>query len=126
MLLPLFAAADSELGAAHVSLRAAARVNFKVVIPPVLSLDMPGGAQSGRDARSVAIFSNNHNVTLAATLRSSGEARATVLLSSGARKILAQKVVCMPDSSRAAALPPIARRSGDSTVAGVVCTASMP
>jgi hypothetical protein len=120
MLLPFLAAADSQLqtGLAGTSMRATAHVNFKIVIPTVLSLDMPDAPRSVREAQTVAIFSNNHNVALAASLRSSEEARRTVVLSSAARKVIEQKVACTPGSTRTAAPPAIA--------GGVVCTACMP
>jgi hypothetical protein len=124
MLLPFLAAADSQLqlGAGD-SLRATARVRFKIIIPTVLSLDAPRDAASA--PRDVSIFSNNHTVTLAATFGSSEAARGTVLLSSAARKVIAQKVACTPGSSRTAgpaSIPP-----GTPATAGeVTCTACMP
>jgi hypothetical protein len=126
MLLPLLAAADSQLSVGGASLRATAHVDFKVVIPAVLSLDMPGDAESVRGTPSVAIFSNNHNVMLAATSRLSEKAQGSVVLSSAAKKVIAQKVACTTGSSRAAALPATTPRGGESDADGVVCTACVP
>jgi hypothetical protein len=128
MLLPFLAAADSQrqLGVTGESLRATAHVNFKIVIPTVLSLDLPSGAESGRGAPGAAIFSNNHTVTLAATIRSSEESRGTVVLSSAARKVIAQKVPCMPGSRSSAALATVARADHEVGADGLVCTACMP
>jgi hypothetical protein len=128
ILLPFLAAADSQLqtGSARTSMRATAHVNFKIVIPPVLSLDMPAGSPGMRDAQTVSIYSNKHNVTLAATLGPSGEARGTVVLSSAAGKVIAQKVACTPVATRSALPLPGAPRAGQRAADGVVCTACMP
>ena len=114
MLLPLLSAADSQLQArvAGGSLHAVAHVSFKIIIPPALSLD--AGMES--EPRSVAIFSNDRHVTLAATRGASEEVRGPVLLSAAGRKIIAQKVACRPPSD--------ATRSGDA--GGIVCTARIP
>jgi hypothetical protein len=125
-MLPFLAAADSQLDVGRTSLRATAHVNFKVVIPTVLSLDMPNDAASGRDAPGISIFSNNHNVTLSATMRSSEESRGTVVLSSAARKVIAQKIPCTPGSGSPAALPTTARRGNALGADGLVCTICMP
>jgi hypothetical protein len=127
MLLPFLAAADSQLqlGMATTSLRATARVKFKIVIPAVLSLDAPRDAATV--PQTVAVFSNNRSVALAATFGSSEDARKTVLINSAARKVIAQQVACAPGSDPAAAPAPIGRRPVASNVGGgVVCTACMP
>ena len=98
-MVPLLAAADSQLGAARDSVRAAARVDFKIVIPPALYL-----ASSG--INRVTIVSNSRNVTLSAG------AHGSVVLSAPAGKVIAQDSRCRADSTPAN--PP------------VVCTASMP
>ena len=116
MLLPLLSAADSQLqtGAAKSSMHAVAHVSFKIVIPPALSLEAPASLE--REPRSVAIFSNDHHVTLAATLGASEEVHGLVLLSAARRRIIAQKVACRP--------PGDAPSIGDAD--GIVCTASIP
>jgi hypothetical protein len=126
MLLPFLSAADSQLqaGAAGASLRATARVRFKIIIPTVLSVDASRTAEGV--PQTVAIFSNNRSVALAATLGSSEEARGTVLLNSAARKVIAQKVACAPGSNHAAAPGVPARREAGSSADAVVCTACIP
>ena len=83
LLLPLTAATESQsrTGAPNASLSATAQLNFKIIIPKVLYL------QVGRDG---------------------------VILSTGARKAIAQEAICALD--------------GQSAVAGgrLLCTASMP
>jgi hypothetical protein len=127
VLLPLFAAADSQLqlrsGSGATS--AAAHVTFKIVIPTVLSLDMPGDAERARGELTAAVFSNGHTVALAAALRSSGEPRGTLLMNSAARKALAQHAACAPGPRRAAASAN--ERLGVEPLSAVlVCTACMP
>jgi hypothetical protein len=118
LLLPLLAAADSQVqtGAARATLRATAHLDFRIVIPRVLSLDLASGVESVRGAQTVAIFTNSHNVTLAATVHASDEARGNIILNAAARKVIAQNAACMPGLSRAAA----------ASASGVICTASMP
>jgi hypothetical protein len=127
VLLPLFAAADSQLQVRSGSgaSSATAHVTFKIVIPTVLSLDMPSDAERERGELSAAVFSNGHNVVLAAAMRSSEEPRGTLLLNSAARKALAQNAACTPGSSRSTA-PVNARLGAESFSAGLVCTACMP
>ena len=127
VLLPLFSAADSQLQVRSGSgaSSAAAHVTFKVVIPTVLSLSMPSDAENARGELIAAVFSNGHNVALAAAVHSSEEPRGTFLLSSGARKALAQNAACTPGSSRAAA-PASARLGAAPIAAQLVCTACMP
>jgi hypothetical protein len=118
LLLPLLAAADSQVqaGAGRETLRATAHLNFKIVIPRMLSLDLASGVESVRGAQTVAIFTNSHNVTLAATVGASDEARGNIIMNSAAKKVIAQKAACAPGASRADAAP----------FTEVVCTASMP
>jgi len=77
LLLPSMVAAESHIqtksaGTASV---ATARVNFKIVIPTVLYMqvgnaaDHPLGADRTPGTETVAIMSNSRNVTLNATLR---------------------------------------------------------
>ena len=125
-LLPPTAAPDSHLQAqaGSAASSATAHVNFKIVIPPVLYLHVASANEGAADPRTVAIMSNNHNVTLTATIRSDAHTRTpantgagTFLLSAAARRIIAQEAVCTPS--------PSARR-GMGHGNGLVCTASIP
>jgi hypothetical protein len=119
MLLPFLAAADSNLqsGAASATLRATAHLDFRIIIPRVLSVDLASGEDSVRGSQTVGIFSNSHTVTLAATVPASDDARGNVILNSAARKTIAQNAACRPGLSRATA---------HSMMTEVICTASMP
>ena len=134
VLLPSMVAAESHLqtkavGTASV---ATARVNFKIVIPTVLYLqvgnaadralgaDRPLGADRRLGAETVAIMSNSRNVTLNASvrrpdsdvpLRGNVIRGAPVILSASRRKVLAQDAPCT---------------AGDAHPHPVVCTVSMP
>ena len=106
LLLPLTAASESHVQTAAPTARvtATASVNFKIVIPKVLSLQMSDGSLS-LDAQTVTIMSNGHNVSLTATERttkSSAHAGGNVILSSAARKGIAQVAVCRLDNELAA------------------------
>lgn len=122
LLLPFLAAADSQLEgpSPHAALKATAHLDFKIVIPRVLSMDVADSLEDVRGAQTVAIYTNSHNATLAATLPVSDEARGNIILSSAARKVIAQNVYCAPGTSARAAAG--SRPLDD----GVVCTASMP
>ena len=107
LLLPLTAASESRVQTAAPTARvsAAASVNFKIVIPRVLSLQMSDAGLS-LDAQTVTIMSNGHNVSLNATERtanSSSPTRGNVILSSAARKGIAQIAQCRLDNGLAAA-----------------------
>jgi hypothetical protein len=145
LLLPPTAAPDSHLQAqaGSAASTATAHVNFKIIIPPVLYMHVASANESAaqpRDAdpRTVAIMSNNHNVTLTATIRTPddnaagassgtrGDARTrtpvntvpgTFILSAAARKIIAQEAVCTPSASA---------HRGMGHGNGLVCTASIP
>jgi hypothetical protein len=139
LLLPSMAAAESHMqtkasGTASV---AAARVNFKIVIPTVLYMqvgnaadralraDRPPGGDRTLGAETVAIMSNSRNVTLNATVRrpdSDAALRGNVVrsapvilsasvLSASGRKVIAQDAPCT---------------TGDAHAHPVVCTVSMP
>ncbi len=107
LLLPFLAAADSQVesGSARAALKATAHLDFKIVIPPVLSMDMADSLEVVRGAQTVAIYTNSHNATLAATLAVSDQARGNIILSSAARKIIAQNVYCAPGAAAYARLP---------------------
>jgi hypothetical protein len=125
LFLPFLAAADSRVQgtAARATLEATAHLDFKIIIPRVLSMDMADGPDEVRGAQTVAIYTNSHNATLAATIPASDRARGNIILNSAARKIIAQNAVCAPGTPAAGTwVSPAARRQNDR----VVCTASMP
>ncbi len=117
LLLPLAAAAESHLQTGIVSgkVSAAASVDFRIVIPVVLSLGIASGDGQLAGPQKVAIFSNSRNVSLTA---SSGPkpAAANVILRAAARKVIAREAVCQ--------LPAEASRSLVSQT--MICTVSMP
>ena len=117
LLLPLASGAESHLQAAGASAKvsAMARVDFRIVIPPVLSLDVPGGDNQGAGTQKVAIFSNNRNVALAASSGSKPVA-ANVLLRAAAGRVIAREAACQ--------LPAETSRSLVSPT--MICTVSMP
>ncbi|MFI4867969.1 MAG: hypothetical protein ACHQDD_01280 [Steroidobacterales bacterium] len=71
LLLSLMAAADSQLqsGAASAAAGATAHVNFRIIIPKVLSLSVDSSNDRRAGAQTVAIRSNGRSVTLNATVR---------------------------------------------------------
>jgi hypothetical protein len=108
LLLPLTAASESHVQTAAPTARvtAMASVNFKIVISKVLSLQMSDAGNLSLDAQTVTIMSNGHNVSLNATERtakSSAHAGSSVILSSAARKGIAQVAQCRLDNGLAAA-----------------------
>ena len=116
LLVPLTAATESgvQSGAPTTAVSATARVNFKIVIPKVLSLQIGQRSERAGSAQTVAIMSNGHNVTLNAAVRSSDAGvltRGNVVFSAAARKVILQDAQCTPGGSRGTA---------------VVCTVSMP
>jgi hypothetical protein len=102
LLMPLMAVAEShsESGAATPALLATAHLNFKIVIPKVLSMQVAGEGDRIAGAQMVAVRSTGRNVTMNATI-----------LTAAARRSLAQDTPC---------------RRGDAHGGPVVCTASMP
>jgi hypothetical protein len=119
LLLPLTAATESDIrsGAAGRSLSATAQINFKIVIPKILYLQVAPEANRLESLNTVAVMSNSHNVDLNASLRtahSDGSVWGNVILSSAARKSIAQEATCTLD--------------GQGALAGsrLICTASMP
>jgi hypothetical protein len=108
LLLPLSATPESHIQAPTTDSKssATAHVDFKIIIPRVLYLQVS-------DADTVAVMSNSHNVALTTTLRSAtGAVAGNVILNSAARKTIAQDAVCA-----APAGAPANR---------LICTASMP
>ena len=120
LLLPLWAAAESHLQAAPESGKVAstAHVDFRIVIPKVLSLGVAGSESQGSGAQRVAIFSNGRNVTLAASGGSMPAARNNVILRAAAGKVIAREAACQ--------LPPDASRGAAFKTYGMICTVSMP
>ena len=113
LLLPLTAVPESHVQTVEPSsaVTATAHVNFKIIIPQVLSLQMGDGNSLALDRETVAIMSNGHNVSLNATEpRAAGGTRSqhNLILSSAARKGIAQDAHC---------------RLG---LKAAVCTVSMP
>jgi hypothetical protein len=131
LLLPSMVAAESHIQtkAAGTASVAMARVNFKIVIPTVLYMqvgnaaDRALGADRPLGADMVAIMSNSRNVTLNATLRrpnsdvplrgirSAPVILSASVLSASGRKVIAQDAPCT---------------AGDAHAHPVVCTVSMP
>jgi hypothetical protein len=119
LLLPLTAATESQIrtGGPSASLSATAQLNFKIIIPKVLYLQVGREGDRIEGPQTVGIMSNSHNIALNASLRTplaDGFARGNVILSAGARKAIAQEAICTLD--------------GQAALAGsrLVCTASMP
>ena len=110
LLLPFLAAADSQLASGSATLRASAHLDFKIIIPRVLSLDLPGELRGGTGAQPVAIYSNSRSIAFGPTITASGAARGGLVLNAAARKVIAQNVSC---------------GTGVRT-ASLICTASMP
>jgi hypothetical protein len=122
LLLPMTAATESHIqtGVPNAALGTTARLNFRIIIPPVLSVRTTG-------AETVGILSNSRNVTLSATVRSPATTakqptsadvvRSNVILSAVARKVIAEDVACTVAGLHSAT----ALDAGQ-----LVCTASMP
>src|ERR1700736_6154841 len=113
LLLPLMVAAGSHIQT-EAARAATAHVNFKIIIPTVLSMQVGNASDRalGLGAETVAIMSNSRNVSLNATVRDSGvPARGSVILRASARKVIAQDALCTV---------------GDAQARRVVCTVSMP
>ena len=120
LLLPLWAAAESHLQAApqNGKVSATAHVDFRIVIPKVLSVGIAGGDTQAPGAQSVAIFSNSRNVTLAASAGSTSAAHNNVILRAAAGKVIARAAACQ--------LPTDAPRGVAPKSNGMICTVSMP
>ena len=109
LLLPWVAAADSQVATAAGAAHASAHLDFKIVIPGVLSLEIPA-RQAAAQAGRMAIGTNSRNVALGCTAR--GATRRDVVLGAPARgTVAAQESVLLPDMQRPAA---------------VTCTVAMP
>ena len=131
LLLPLMAVPESRIESGPVSAASSttAHVNFKIVIPQLLYLQVGPTNAGPAGAHTVGIMSTGRNVTLNATVRtpdSNIPARRNLILSAAARKAVAQNAQCTLMPAPGGALP---AGSLDSTKAGtrtVICTASMP
>jgi hypothetical protein len=101
LLMPMMAAAEShiESGALTAALNATAHLNFKIVIPKVIYLQVASGAELIAGGQTVSVMSTGRDVTL----------NATVL--TAARRSIAQNAPCT---------------RGDAHPGPLVCTASMP
>lgn len=134
LLLPISTGAESHLqmGAPGATSKATAHVDLKIIIPPVLYLDVSEHGIRVPGAQPVAVMSNSRNVTLAATAPSSDAARGNIILSAAARKVIAQNAFCTLGPAHVARpAPPAApsvgsRERAPSDLHPVVCTASMP
>jgi hypothetical protein len=138
LLLPVWAVAESHIqsGAVNGAVRASAHVDFKIIIPKMLSLDVGTELHRGQGAQRVAIFSNNRTVTLGATVHASDvdapgpeahrtEARSNVILNAAARKIITQDAACTPGDAHPAA-PTKTRGNAAVNTGRMVCTVSTP
>jgi len=120
LLLPLWAAAESHLegGKSNAKVSARAHVDFRIVIPKVLSVGLADGDTQSPGAQRVAIFSNSRNVTLAASTGSTPAARNNVILRATAGKVIAREAACqLPTDASSGVLP---------KTNGMICTVSMP
>lgn len=125
LLLPFTVAADSQLqSGTHGPLSVQAHVRFRIVIPTTLSLEMADTSRA-TGTQTVVIESNSHNVALGATVGTAALSMGHVILSTAARRTIAQQAPCAVQRPQSAA---------DSTEAGVepapvermICTVSMP
>lgn len=112
LLLPLCTPADSGVRSATHDSSTAAHVDFMIVIPAALSLDLAALPR----AASVAIYSSGRNVTLAATparpqTRSIAMPTSkAMILTAAARRAIAQNVACATEEASSP----------------IICTVSMP
>jgi hypothetical protein len=96
LLAPLPAAAESQIHAdATHRMTAIAHVEFKIVIPTTLSIEVLSSIQSRVDAQKVAIGSNGRTVVLAATVQGTDLPRHDLILGAAARKTIAQDTACV-------------------------------
>ena len=126
LLLPLLAAADSQMqaGAAGKKFSATAHVDFKIIIPQVLSLDVAGGMARAPGVQLVTISTNSHNVTLAGTTRAS--VGSSLMLSAAARKSIAQDALCSVGTAYSPPAFAAAGRSAAVAAHRMVCTVATP
>jgi hypothetical protein len=123
-LLPLCLAAESQIAAngSGRQLSAAAHVDFRIIIPRVLALDVASDTR-GPGAQRVAVFSNSRTATLSSTLPGlSLPANRSVILVAAARKVIAEETLCVSSSGINAGT--LAGAAGKPH--GMICTVSMP
>jgi hypothetical protein len=129
LLMPIMAAPESHVqtAAANTAVNAAVHVNFKIVIPTVLYLQMASANERSDGAKTLTVVSNGRNVMLTPTARLPDDARAHdgVILSASARKIIAQEAPCALRIDAAAAATARALRVNFNSHP-LVCTVSMP
>lgn len=120
LLLPWWAVAESQLQAGAVAGKgsAAAHVNFRIVIPPVLSLGLAGGDTQAGAVQKVVIFSNNRAVSLAATAGVLPAAHDSLVLRAAAGRVIAREAACRLPTDAA---PGVAAKTDR-----MICTVSMP
>jgi hypothetical protein len=127
LLPPLPAAAESQIHAdATRRVTASAHVNFKIVIPTVLSMEVLSRVHSGDDVQKVAIGSNGRTVVLAATVQGSDLPRRDLILGAAARKIILQDPACALGVQNTVAATAAGRSDARRGDAGMTCTVSMP
>jgi hypothetical protein len=129
-MLPVTAVPESrvETAAPGAALVATAHVNFKIIVPKVLYLQVGSSSDRAIGAETVAVMSNSHNATLNATVRTleaNAPARGNLILSAAGRSIIAQDAQCSLGAGRA---PPArtASMAGPTAAQRVICTVSMP
>jgi hypothetical protein len=126
LLAPLPAAAESQIHAAATRMTASAHVNFKIVIPTVLSMEVLSRVHSGDDVQKVAIGSNGRTVMLAATVQGSNLPRRDLILGAAARKIIVQDPACALGVQSSVTATAGARSGAGRGDARMICTVSMP
>jgi hypothetical protein len=111
LMLPRPAAPDSHLatGARDAALRATAHLDFKIIIPPVLGLNLDSGPGLHAGGLPVALFGNTPTLTLSSSTR--GTSR-NLVLTAVAHGVIAAHSYCGVDGA-----PGVHR---------VTCTAAMP
>jgi hypothetical protein len=126
LLLPWLAAADSQPqgGVGAKALRANAHLDFRIIIPRMLALQVDGAHvapaaikvsaaanSAAGPPQTVAVYGNGRTTALGAT--AADDSQGGLILSAAARKAIAEDAVCAP--------APV-----QGTVRGIVCTASSP
>ena len=101
LLLPLPAAAESQIHAdAPRRVTASAHVDFKIVIPKILSMEVLSGIQSGVDVQKVAIGSNGRTVALAATVQGSDLPRRDLIVGAAVGYVVSAPLIHLGAGAR--------------------------
>ena len=113
LVMPLRSSADSALQASNgkAALSAVAHVNFKIVIPKVLLLQVEAASGRAAGSATVAVLGNSHSVTMI-------PGHGSVTLSASSGRAIDQATTCAWSANAAAA--------GEAIPARFVCTAVMP